>query len=190
MYSHAPHDESRYTADTICAANHASGDAEGAAGGALTDGLLELKFEPLVVDVMCRNAAAAQALLDAASAAGLRRSGMWAPAVKLNWNRSAAAVAAEPLSVDPNDAASESEAAMSDDAFGMPPPPCGTKLAARNVTCSIGAAYGFNAPLALDGVVVVAGPAAVEVLLQRCNGLFADNARRRDVFTERVLRLA
>jgi tRNA(Phe) wybutosine-synthesizing methylase Tyw3 len=45
-------------------------------------GTVELKFEPLILHVRCRDLISAQKLLDAAAGAGLRKSGLIAPIIK------------------------------------------------------------------------------------------------------------
>lgn len=46
-------------------------------------GTVELKFEPLILHVRCRDLQSSQKLLDAAAASGLRKTGLIAPSVRL-----------------------------------------------------------------------------------------------------------
>jgi tRNA(Phe) wybutosine-synthesizing methylase Tyw3 len=166
---------------------------DGEANHDLTHGIVELKFEPVLLHIACRNLVAAQSLLEAATASGLRASGVISmPEVKVNLLRQAATGPA-----DDSGASSPRTAAASAVVDVVPEPGTDattdggrsqtmTKVTIRMPTLAIGAKFGFASPLAIGGEVVVGSAMGVEVLLRQANELFVENEARKARLLEAI----
>ena len=186
--SHDPVADVSAVAEQVYAALTTCNTTEGDKNWDLTHGVVELKFEPVMMHVACRSVAAAQSLLEAATSSGLRSSGVIAmPRVKINV---------------PREAPEGGAAADRDE--GVPHVPLvdiipelpgegqsrrrvANKASMRMMTVSIAGKFGFSAPLAIEGAVTVASPAALEVMLRQANDLFIENEARKARLLDAVL---